>query len=62
MYKMKKLTEVMKMVSLPRSGILRRIREGIFPAYELKDGYMFWRHKDIQNWKKQNETRKKAQN
>ncbi len=57
-----KMIEVMKMVSLPRSGILRRVSEGTFPVYELKDGYMFWKHKDIQNWKQENEARKKAQN
>lgn len=58
-----KMTEVMKMVNLPRSGILRRVREGTFPAYEIKNKYMFWSHKDIQIWKNENEkTRKKNQN
>jgi predicted DNA-binding transcriptional regulator AlpA len=53
-----KMTEVMKMVSLPRSGILRRVREGTFPAYEIKNKYMFWSRKQIVSWKNENENKK----
>lgn len=52
-----KMIEVMKNTSLPRSGILRRVREGTFPAYKFKDenGHLVWSRKDILNWKKENE-------
>lgn len=57
-----KMTEVIKIVSLPRSGIWRRIKEKKFPNYKVKDenGYLNWDRKDVLKWKKENE--KTAQN
>ena len=50
-----KMTEISKLLKLPISGILRRIKNKEFPSHEIKDGYLFWNRKDILKWKKENE-------
>jgi len=60
-----KMTEILKLLRLPISGIWRRIRNKEFPIYESKDtnGYLFWNRKDVLKWKKENEkARKTAKN
>lgn len=60
-----KMTEISKLLRLPISGILRRIKDGKFPNYKVKDdnGHLIWNRKDVLNWKKENEkARKTAKN
>jgi hypothetical protein len=58
-----KMTEISKLLKLPISGILRRIKENKFPNYEFKDenGCLFWSRTAVLNWRKENE-KKTAKN
>ena len=52
-----KMTEISKLLKLPKSGIWRRIKEKKFPNYKVMDenGYLNWDRKDVLEWKKENE-------
>ena len=59
-----KMTEISKLLRLPISGIRKRIKEGKFPNYKVKDdnGYLIWSRKDVLKWKKENEKAETAKN